>query len=167
MPTPKIVKQVSNCGECPNYGYYSGGAHRCSLVDETVLDKTRVAPFCPLPDFPSKVIAAMEHTIVGLRGGFNHVFSLYLLTYIATKLGIKLEASGRAVLRIPLLEDRELWLDLDQATVVNVRNLEIRFTHEGTTFVLYPDTNPPELCEGVQAKNGGDEFYWDRLPLAR
>jgi hypothetical protein len=161
---PKVLGQVTSCGECPNYSYYSGGVHRCSLVEEAVLDKTIVAPFCPLPDYPSRTIAQMHITILGLREPLKYGFGLALMTHIAAKLKLDLHANGLG-LTIPFKDmgkDREVYLGVDYIRDIEVRPFEITFTSGKSIFKLSPDSDPPLLREAAD-KEGKQ---WSHHPLA-
>jgi len=160
----KVLGTVDSCGECPNYGYYSGGVHRCGLVDEAVLDKTTVAPFCPLPDYPSRIIAQMQTTILGLREPNKYGLGFALLTHIATKLKLDLHAngSGLTISFKDMGKDRKVYLGLDYIRGIEVRPFEITFTSESGTFKLSPDTNPPLLREAADK----DGKLWSHHKLA-
>jgi hypothetical protein len=155
MSTPKILGQVASCGICPNYVYYSGGVHRCRLVDETVRDKEIVAPFCPLPDYPSRMISGMQATILGLREPNKYDFGIALLTHVATKLKLDLHAHGSGI-TILLMDERKVYLGLDYITEVRLRPFEITFANEEGKFKLSPDADPPVLSEAA----GADGNLW-------
>jgi hypothetical protein len=165
MSAPKVLGQVTSCGECPNYVYYSGGQHRCRLVDETVLDKSIVAPFCPLPDYPSRAIADMQTTILGLRAAEHRGFQLMLLTYVANRLKVNVPAHARGLM-VPL-KDREVYMGLDRISEVKVWPLEISFSQGKNMFILSPDSSPPLLREKVlQAVDGDELSTWRHHHLA-
>jgi len=160
MSPPKITGQVTSCGTCPNYRYNSGGTYQCDLVDQIVLDKNVVAPFCPLPDFPSQIIADMEMTIRGLRKPLEYGFGLTLLTHIAAKLKINVDSSGSGI-AIPLKGGRKVYLALDYITKITLRPFEIAFTRERSTFRLSPDADPPLLHEATDSE--GRRWYQHEL----
>jgi hypothetical protein len=88
---------VNSCSECPHYKYYSSGHFKCLAVDQIVQDKTEIAPFCPLSHYPAQIIANMETTIIGLRGGRRWSVNFALLTHIATRLKVDVHSSGRHI----------------------------------------------------------------------
>ena len=54
----KIIGSVSNCKQCPNRVYGSGGVYECAKVDRAPLDPNEDLPeWCPLPN-DSALIAA-------------------------------------------------------------------------------------------------------------
>lgn len=151
MTTPKVLGQVSSCGECPNRVYYSGGVHHCRLVDEAVHDKSVVAPFCPLPDYPSRTLAQMQTTILGLREPFKYGFGMALMTHVANKLKLNLHANGSG-LTIPFKDmgkDREVYLGLDYIRHIEIRPFEITFLSGESVFKLAPDNETPLLREAA------------------
>lgn len=149
MPPPKVLALVASCKECPNHSYYSGGSHRCTLVDQAILDLTTVAPFCPLSDYPARVIVEMERTILALRDPHRYGFGLTLLTHIATKLKLNLHANGLGLTISLPKGPREVYLGLDYVTGINPRPFEIAFTSGESKFRLTPDSSPPVLCEAT------------------
>lgn len=163
MAVPKVLGNVTSCGRCPNYLYYSGGVYRCSLVDEAVLDKSIIAPFCPLPDYPSRTIAEMQTTILGLREPLKYGFGLALMTHIATKLKLNLSVSGSGI-AIPFKDmngDRQVYLMIDYIREVTVRPFEVAFQSGDGIFKLSPDTNPPLLYEATDV----DSKAWNQYEL--
>ncbi|MEK7068600.1 MAG: hypothetical protein AAB964_02185 [Patescibacteria group bacterium] len=146
---PKIVKIVNSCSECPNYGYLSGGRHECRLVGHMVLDNAVVAPFCPLADYPSQMIANMQTTILGLRKPLEYGFGLALLTHVAAKLKLNLR-TNRSGIMIPFNKDCEVYLGLDYIRGIEVNPFEITFVgSRGSLFKLSPDADPPLLRERI------------------
>lgn len=148
MTVPKIVTQVSFCGECPHYRYYSGGAHECEKVQQIVREKSKVAPFCPLPDFPSRVIAEMQTTIEMLREPYKFGFDLALLTHVATKLKLSIEANGRGIL-IPYGQGNHAYLGSEYITKIQVVPCEIFFSEKLTKYRLIPDGPEPSLYKAL------------------
>lgn len=163
MPAPKIVDLVSSCGKCPNYQYYSGGVHKCKPADEIVLDKDEIAPFCPLPNYPSHQIASMQRTILDLREPNKAVFVLALLSHIATKLKLNLEPHGGGIV-IPFKDgdkDREVYLSFEYITEVAVSPFSVIFQSGGKKFKLSPDFKPPTLDEEAPKVPGlEDKELW-------
>jgi hypothetical protein len=160
MSTPKILGMVTSCGTCPNHKYDSGGVSECVLVHEAVRDKSIVAPFCPLPDFPSRVIAGQQMTILGLREPNTYSFDFALLSHVATKLKLNVHASGLGIM-LPLGDDREVYLNVDFITGVTIRPFEIIFRYEEREYRLSPDAHPPLLREATNTK--GD--LWLHHPI--
>jgi hypothetical protein len=147
--THKITKIVQTCAECPYYSYYSGGASKCNMVDEVVIYRKEVAPFCPLPDYPSRTIAEMQTTIASLREPNKFGGALALLSHVATKLKLPLSANGSGI-TIPfkdMKKDREIYLGIDYIREVSMRPFEITFWWNDGTFKLSPDADPPLLRE--------------------
>jgi hypothetical protein len=146
-PTPKVLGMTRSCGKCPNYTYYSGGTHVCSLVDKAVLEKDEVAPFCPLPDYPSEIILDMQTTIVALREPLKYGFGMHLLTHVAAKLKRNLSSRGSGI-QIPLKhEERSIYLGVHYITTITVNPFEIEFHYRDGLFRLAADGDPPELRE--------------------
>jgi hypothetical protein len=160
---PKVVDTVTSCSHCPHYSYDSGNVNRCSLVGEVVRDKTIVAPFCPLPDYPSRLIAEMQMTIAGLRDPLKYSFGLTLLTYVANRLKLNLHANGSGII-IPfkdMKKDREAYLGLDLIRGIELRPFEITFLSSDGDFKLAPDGDPPLLREA--ADKDGKNWYHHTL----
>lgn len=148
---PKVLGLVTCCEECRHYTYDSGGVYQCDLVGEPVTDYSAIAPFCPLSDYPSRLLAQMQRTIWALREPQSGVFGTLLMTHVATRLKLNLHANGSGVtiLLKDRGQDREVHLQLDYIQEVRVQPLEITFmslSGDGT-FKLLPDTNPPLLRE--------------------
>lgn len=162
---PKVLGLVSSCGECPNCDYNSGGASQCRLIGERIRDKTIVAPFCPLPDYPSRSIAEMEITIVGLRKQFALGFGLTLMTHIATKLKLNMHTNGSG-LRIPFRDmgkDREAFLELSCICHIGIQPFAVTFLDGNKKFKLLPDTKPSLLYEATERE--GESWRCHELAL--
>jgi hypothetical protein len=154
----KILGLVRSCGLCPNYEYYSGGVHRCKLVEEVVIDNTVVASFCPLSNYPSDIMAQMEMTISTLREPHKHGFGVVLLGHIATKLKLNLDTNqlGLIILLNDAGKGREVYLSLDHICEILVHPFEITFTSGLSVFKLSPDTRPVVLREATDE----DHILW-------
>ncbi len=164
MTVPKIVNMVNSCGECPNYGYYSGRVYRCNLVEEAVLEKDRIAPFCPLPDYPSRVIKEMEITVLGLQKSVDYSYPFALFTFIAAKLKRTVSANGSTI-RIPC-RDGEVCLQYDHIRDLTLNPFSIRFLDADKTYVLCVDgIAGPSLSEVVR-REGIDEELFHQIYLA-
>ncbi len=152
MPIPKVLGLVHSCGECPHYQYYSAGVFRCKVADQNVLDKETIAPFCPLANFPSAIIAGMEITIVGLRARDTQNtcgFGLALMTHVATKLRLNLDPGGMSITLV-LNGGREVSLCFHHITGVEHLPLKILFVDgKGGEFELLPDLRQPILREEI------------------
>ena len=148
---PKVLGQVTSCKECPNYVYYSGGDHHCRLVAETVLEESIVAPFCPLPDYPSRTIAEMQTTILGLRKSSRNNFEMDLLTHIASRLKLNLHPSGTGMM-ISFNDHgraRDIYFGIEYIRGMVFRPLIIIFVYGDKTYKIAPDADPIILYEAV------------------
>ena len=163
MAVPKIVQQVRSCGECPNYVYYSAGVRHCRLVDQRVRDKDVIAPFCPLPDYPARVIADMQATIAGLRNPNEYDFGHALLSYVSAKLRLNMMANRRGI-EIPLADGSVVEFGLDFISELRAHPFEVVFMHGDKAFRLLLDATGPGL---QQQEFSGDEELWQRLRLAK
>lgn len=144
---PKITGTTTNCGKCPFYSYDSGGAYICLKVDEVVLDKEKVAPFCPLPDYPSHIIAELDTTIYVMRKGSEFSSELALFSHIATKLGLNLTARANGI-DIPIEQDRTVYLGIDYVRGITLRPFEITFSAGASgLYKLALDAKPPRLMK--------------------
>ncbi len=150
--TVKVLPLVTSCKGCPNRH-----SNECALVNERIADMHTVAPFCPLPDYPSHLIAQMETTISALSDPNKYGFSRMILAFIATKLTLNLSADGRSLV-IPTTDDRQIRFDPEYVTKCEtVPGLDIEFRFADGTFRLTPDTNPPTLSEAVMATIEGEQ----------
>lgn len=165
MTAPKVLGLVSHCGECPNCVYYSGGMHQCRIVEEIVRDKTIIAPFCPLADYPSSTIASMQTTVEVLREPIIYGFGVALLSHIATKLKRNLHANalGLTVVYKHLSKEHELYLSLDTIRGIEMRPFEISFVNDDKLYKLAPDATVPLLRERVDDEK--DLWLHHRLVL--
>jgi len=159
----KVRGLVRSCGECPDYVYYSGGKHQCRLVEETVVDKTIIAPFCPLADFPSQLLADMETTIRTLREPNKYGIVLAVLSHIATKLNENLNDRGGLTISLKNGDSVSLWHDY--ITEVSVYPWAVHFVDGARRFKFFPDANPPELYTLVTV-SVAEEQLWQKLDLA-
>ncbi len=165
MTTPKVVITTTSCGTCPNYSYYSGGVYRCSLVDEAVLEKNRIAPFCPLPDYPSSIIADMQVTMLGLQKSVDYSFPFALFTFIAAKLKRTVSANGSTIV-IPVRDREPVRLRFDSILELKTLPLSIRFEDRNKIYVLYADgINGPHMSEVLRRESVEQELF-HRLDLA-
>lgn len=168
MPTPKIVALVRACKECPQDRYYSGGVHKCELADQIIPDRTEIAPFCPLTDYPSARIAGMDQTIRLLREPNKYALVHAVLSHIATKLGATLTERGMSITIYPTVRREKevpIHLRLDHLQSVSLSpGAEVRFIDDGTTFKLYPDASLPRLYELVAGEGSVDEL-WSEIKL--
>lgn len=152
---PKVIGLTTSCGACPNYQYYSGGRHQCALVGEIVRDKSAVAPFCPLPDFPSHALAQMEQTIRSLRDPYANAFGLTLMTHVAAKLKLNLNPDGMS-LTIPFKDgakSRQVEFCFAEVRELKVFPFELVFERGEEVFRLLPDENSPALYLSDSAGN--------------
>ena len=155
MPAPKVLALVTSCKDCSNHQY-----QECRLAGAPVIDSSVVAPFCPLPDYPSLVIAGMERTIKDLREPNKPALALALLSHIATKLKLNLEADGRGVI-IRFRdgnEDREVYVGFDYITDISLSSSAVSFlSPDRRRFKLRPDAQPPILEEAEEREVPGLE----------
>lgn len=160
----KILKLIDSCGGCPQYGYYSGGQSECRLVNEIVPDKTVIAPFCPLTEFPSHMLASMDSTIRLLREPNKYGIVLAVLSHISTKL--KKDADRNGGITIELKNNRApVYLRHDGITSVVPFQGAVFFVDGGYKYKLYPDTLPPQLHVQV-AREGITDELWEHLYIA-
>jgi hypothetical protein len=161
---PKILGQVTSCGVCPHRTYYSGSIHRCALVDEDIINDSVVAPFCPLPDYPSDKLAQMQKTIEALREPLKYSFGMAVLTHIAAKLKLNLSAKNAGI-TIPFkdgTQDRKVFLEIGCVTGIDARTSEVTFTNDGKVFKLNIDGREPLLREAQDEKG----MLWHHHRLA-
>lgn len=175
MSAPRIVAQVSSCKECPHYAYYSGGMYECRKADAPVRDSSIIAPFCPLPEYPARIIAGLDATVRALRGEKDQGFWLVLLSHVATKLNLSLSANGESV-NIPFENGKKTAYLMPQGIVrMEPCPLEIEFvnTGGGEKFRLIPDSKPPKLYIEVPKKDlprgvaeaTGDKTFWEEREI--
>jgi len=155
----RIVALVQSCNKCPHC--IGGNRPECDLVDEIIIDRTTIAPFCPLTMYPSGTIASMDWTIRTLREPNKYGLSLAILSHVATKLGTTLSILGSV--GISLKDGTTVYLRYDYITYLTIT--EIHFMYGGGTYKLYPDSNPPRLFEQVK-REGVEEPQWHQLELA-
>lgn len=159
----KILRLVSSCGVCPNYGYYSGGVHQCRSVEEDVENPNVIAPFCPLADFPSEIIAGLDKTIKRLTNPYSYTLSLAVMSHVAAKLGVAFNSRGSSLM-IPQEEGEPILLSFDYITDIKMGlGAEIHFIgSKREKFVLCPDSKPPSLRrELVEKGSNGEALYQD------
>lgn len=156
MTVPKILGTVTSCGICPKRT-----DDRCSLVDARIIDRDIVAPFCPLTDYPSRVIADQQAMIESLRRPHKWSMSLAIITHVAAKLGRVVNSERVTTLNIPYRrgsEECELCLDFEYITDIDLRGgFGIIFRYREDIFKLYPDNHPPQLS--VRSKSNPD--WWE------
>lgn len=160
---PKILKLVDSCGKCPHHGYYSEGQHECKLVGEIVVNKEAVAPFCPLPDYPAKIIADLARTVRVERDLHQYSFSYMTVAHVARK--FKTNMTGRGT-TFTLKDGTTISLEFDHITSIDLRGTEIFFMSGDKNYRIAPDIKEPTLYAAVQVPNKA-EMGWTRLELAR
>jgi hypothetical protein len=166
--TPKILALISSCGECPKYQYYSGGQHVCSLVDQPVLDKQKVAKFCPLPDFPSETIASMEQTFERLRKPNEYSLQHAVLSYLSSKLGALFTPSGNGILINLAEEGKTVYMDLGYVTNIDPSRQEVNFIYDKNDYKLcVGGISKPELYMKVKDEHPEVNGRWTRIELAK
>lgn len=160
---PKILMLISSCGGCPNYGYYSGGQYRCNLVDENVEDKTTIAAFCPLSDFPSRTLANMDMTIRLLREPNKYGLGVTLISHLATKFKTPMSRDG--AIHIALKDGTSVYVRYDSITEVLAHQGSVVIVNENGRFKLVPDAVPPQLFQEIKREGITDEL-WKKLDIA-
>jgi hypothetical protein len=125
--------------------------HQCRIVEEIVRDKTIIASFCPLADYPSSTISSMQTTVDVLREPIIYGFGVALLSHVGTKLKRNLHANalGLTVVYKYLSKEHELYLSLDTIRGIDMRPFEISFVNDDRLYKLAPDASPPLLRERV------------------
>lgn len=149
MSTPKVLDLVRSCGECPHYHYYSGGSYECKLVGQIVRDKSDIAPFCPLAEYPSKKLADLSFTLEKMQANDTTSFLVKLFMHIASRLKLSVSADYMK-LDIPYGNDQVITLRPDAIRGVKVLfGLEVEFVGDDNkkTFVLHLDIKDPVLIE--------------------
>jgi hypothetical protein len=162
---PKVLPLVSSCKECPKYSYYSGGQSVCLLTNEFVTDASKVASFCPLPDYPSRTIASLDAHIAGLEKGMAASFRQYLLTYIVSKTGATI---GRGERSVTLKfhdhgNDREVVVGLSEIRSISVDGVIDFVDGQNMPWALHMNATPPLLRESRDKE--GESWYHHHLQV--
>ncbi len=135
-------------------------------MHETIPQDVSIAPFCPLPDYPSGVIAQMEATIRTLRGLGKPPFFIEIFSLLAKRLGVLLHTNSGG-LTIELEDDTKVHLLYDTIHNVEVSHTtwSIFFHHEGTLYrlSLY---DKPSLSRKVQIP-GVENMLWQECELKK
>jgi len=158
--TVKVLGLVRSCKVCPNHGYYSGGKSECRLVNEIVEDPGIVAPFCPLADFPSAKLSAMDATIRGLREPNQYGLSYMILSYLATQLRALMDSRGG--ITIALTDGTSVYLSADAVVGDGAmcRPPVIHFrAGVDDEYKLCPDGDRPMLYKKVKTEEGERPRY--------
>lgn len=158
--TQKILTLVSSCEQCPRYKYGTGGGYECREVGEIVRDKGELAPFCPLPDYPSAVIAKMDTTIRTLREPNKYGLVVAILSHLATKLKVNLDTHG---MNIPT-KDGDIYLFHEAITDISLQDSSVYFISGDRKFRLLPDGDRPKLYEAIKAE-GIEKELWRECTL--
>lgn len=164
ISVPKILKIIDSCGGCPQYGYYSGGQSECKLVGEIVTDKTVIAAFCPLTEFPSRMLANMDETIRLLREPNKYGIVVAVLSHISTKLKKDSDKNGGITIE---LKNGQAPVYLRHDGITNVVPFQgaVFFVDGEYKYKLYPDTLPPQLHVQVAHEGITDEL-WEQLYIS-
>ena len=158
MGVPKIVALTQSCKQCPNYSYFSGGQSICSLANQIVLEPSEIAPFCPLADYPSEIIASLQKTMNYHRHGYRHTLKSLVMTHIAAKLNCAVDPTGRHI-KIPLRESSEVVVfTIDLVTQLSFDVIAFMDTDD-KRYILYVDGDKPIL----RRKVGEDQ--WEDLSI--
>lgn len=165
VSVPKILQIINSCGGCPHSGYGSGGRDDCHLVNEVIPDKAAIAPFCPLTEFPSSMIANMGETIRLLREPNKYGIVLAILSHIATKLKKGVGRNGGITIELKGNRKATVYLRHDGITSVVPFQGAVFFVDGEFKYKLYPDTLPPQLHVQVIREGITDEL-WQQLYIA-
>lgn len=148
---PKVLRLIRSCGEC---SHYSSG--QCTLADAPVHDCTVVPAFCPLNDYPGKVIADLEATLRFMQDErYQHALVMAVLIHIAAKLHKPMDARTAAIALL-LEDERVIHLTHDSISAVDPHSWEITFLSKQSIFRLNINELPPTLLEQVHYKDVGD-----------
>jgi hypothetical protein len=125
----RIVATTTSCGKCSNRIYESGGVYTCKLVGERIRSDAQVAPFCPLPVYPSRIISSLDATVESLRNAYSYTLPYAIFSFLAAKLKARISADGRS---IHLLvkdgkEERDFHILMDRLTGIDYERSLIRF----------------------------------------
>lgn len=159
---PRFVGLISSCGNCPNYGYYSGSQNECKLVNQIVDDKGRIASFCPLPHYPSEEIANLELSLKMERDAHPYSFAYMTVAHVARKFGMPMTRRG---VLFKLINGTSIAMEFDHITEIKPQGTEIIFVRGGKTYKVLPDIKEPALYEGVVIQ-GREELSWAKIELA-
>lgn len=124
--TMKMAKNVDRCKDCP---------HRisqdCGLVKERISDTNSIPAFCPLPNYPSSIIASLENTVRYYQSeelkkytGFSQI----LMQHIAA--GFKVPIYGFASVELKVKEDgkeKNIFLRHDHIRDVDAQSSSLTF----------------------------------------
>jgi hypothetical protein len=157
MNAPKILKLVNCCRECPNRH-----GSECSLVNERIANIDVVAPFCPLSDYPSQIIAGLALTVAGAREPHKWGLDYAVINHVAAKLGLPFNA-GRTSITIPYNRNGEVGeARLMSDYTINVDGYSITFVDGDKKFKLSPDSSPPTLSIELKDRPG----LWESLLIS-
>lgn len=164
MVSPRILKLIRACDECPHKRYDSGGQNDCDLTGQRVPSSlTGIAGFCPLPNYPGKIIADQEHSLKMLREAYSFNFMTTLMAHVSIKLDVNLDSRSGGILFETA--DNE-WIRLHPECIIMLewRPLEITFVDSSTgcTYKLQPDAHRPRLYKEVTV---ADIKGWVELTL--
>lgn len=159
---PKFLGLIKSCGECPHYGYESGGQHGCKEVDQIVYDKTKIASFCPLPTYPDQIIADLDRTVRVTRDARPYNFSYIVIEHIARRFDTVMTRRGTV---FTLKDGSTVSLEYDYITKIELQGTEIHFICSGDTYKAVPDIKKPALYCAIPVPDK-NEPAWEKLELA-
>ncbi len=160
----KVLQIIESCNGCPNRRYSSGGAYDCTLLDERIPEEVVIAPFCPLTDYPSRIIAEMATTIHLLRKQNTTSFTLGILSLIATKLELNVRSDYLGI-DIPLQDGTVVHLSGYDFECDLIGLQVVQFNYNGTKYQLHLNQEP-SLHKAV--RTGEDlEEHWQECKLTR
>jgi hypothetical protein len=159
----KIHSIITCCRECPFRAYDTA----CGKADNaTIVDLSKIASFCPLPDHPANIMSAQEQTIQNLRQQHDYGLPQAVFIQISTCLGLNMSAKTWAMM-IPTEKEGQIPFLIDYITEINVREgYEITFFAPGHgEFKLdvpsRPFGHPPKLRRKREFEISGQEKQTD------
>ena len=132
------------------------------MVGQVIPDKSVIAAFCPLADFPSKLLASQDATIRTLREPNKYAMVHALMSHLATKLNVLLDE--RLGVTLTLKDGETVRLHPECVTFTEVMpGAVIHFVCEGVKYKLFPDPRPPSLS--MMIVRDGKELGWTECEL--
>jgi len=154
---------ISSCKSCPNRKYASGGVYDCTLAHERIPDAVGIASFCPLPDYPARIIAEQEATIRALRDQQSLSLTVGILSLIAMKLGVTLHPDYLG-LTLECENGEKVFLHHDSFGVTEF-TLMVTFRDQGKNYRLSIGSEPLLMVEVT--REGIKDPRWMQLSLKK
>jgi len=64
----KVVALISDCKECPNRHYYSGGRYECMKAQSVLpYERAGIPEWCPLTNYPAAAMTQLQDEVRVLR----------------------------------------------------------------------------------------------------